>query len=115
MTIIKADCPSCGEIDLQPSGVDLQWCSHAPASFYRFTCPGCAEVVTKHADGGVAQLLISAGVRPTLWHLPEELNEIRGGPAFTLDDVIDFHVLLETEDWFDALRAIADGQSQAAA
>ncbi|MCA1832656.1 MAG: hypothetical protein ABR548_03655 [Actinomycetota bacterium] len=112
MTIIKAECPSCGEIDLKADAVDLQWCSHAPASYYCFACPQCATVVTKPADGSVAQLLISAGVRPTLWHLPQEVLEQKLGPALTVDDLIDLHVLLETEGWFDLLKSAS---SQAAA
>ncbi len=34
-----------------------------------------------------------------------ELREVRTGPAFTPDDLIDFHLLLRGEDWADQLSA----------
>lgn len=100
MTTIKAHCPACGEVSLRPG--DVQLCAHADAdaeSFYAFQCPDCELQVRKCADERVVRLLRSAGVtwredpRPT-------------GPPLNPDDLLDFHRLLETDDWFDQLRSL---------
>ena len=36
-----------------------------------------------------------------VWRLPAELQETRSGPVLTPDDLLDFHLLLQTESWFD--------------
>jgi len=76
---------------------------------YRFDCPVCGDRIEKHADRKVVMLLLSAGV---------EVIEIGGvqnpspqaglgagdePPPLTVDDLIDFHYLLEDEGWFDEL------------
>jgi hypothetical protein len=42
------------------------------------------------------------------WRLPAELTELRGGEAISHDDVLDFHHLLSTPDWFVTLAAMTD-------
>jgi hypothetical protein len=37
------------------------------------------------------------------WDLPAELFEPRSGELITHDDLIDFHRLLQSDDWFDAV------------
>lgn len=108
MTTIRATCPGCGDVELAPESIDLQWCSHVPASFFRFACPRCGTLVLRPADARIAQLLISAGVRPVLWHLPKELLEEHDGPPLTIDDVLDLHSALERDDWFEELRRLVD-------
>lgn len=107
MTTIKATCPRCGEVELTPDDLELRVCTHAPASYYAFECPACKERVQKPADDRVVQLLISGGVRASVWELPEELSEMHDGPAFTFDDLLDFHLLLEQPDWFERLYRVA--------
>jgi len=102
-TKFRMRCPTCGDMELAPEAIDLQWCSHAPASYYRYSCPGCGEGVSKPADGQTAQVLIAAGVRPKYWHMPAEAIEPHDGAPITLDDVLDFHLLLERDDWFESL------------
>jgi len=105
VTTIRATCPTCGEVELTPDDVELRVCTHAPASYYQFDCPLCHQAVQKPADDRVVQLLISGGVSATVWELPEEMTESHFGPGFTLDDVLDFHLLLQTDDWFAAFLA----------
>lgn len=107
MTTIKATCPRCGEVELTPDDLELRVCTHAPASYYSFQCPMCSERVQKPADDRVVQLLISGGVKASVWELPEELTEIKDGPALTPDDLLDFHLLLEQPDWFERLYRVA--------
>lgn len=103
MAQLRATCPACGAVELPPQSIDFQWCSYAPASYYCFECPSCGSEVRKAADGTTAQLLISGGVRPKLWHLPLEALEVHAGPLLTYDDLIDFHEVLLQDDWFEAL------------
>jgi hypothetical protein len=107
VTTIKATCPRCGEVELTPDDLELRVCTHAPASYYSFQCPMCIERVQKPADDRVVQLLISGGVKASVWELPEEMAEAKDGPALTLDDLLDFHLLLEQPDWFERLYRVA--------
>jgi predicted RNA-binding Zn-ribbon protein involved in translation (DUF1610 family) len=120
VTRIRASCPSCGEVDLTPPDVTLRIVRSTDGlvgdgSNYRFCCPDCDEVVTKPADERIAQLLTTGGVpvedgEPTddeaalfeaLKPLHPELPP--PGRGFTPDDLLDFHLLLGTEDWFEDL------------
>jgi len=98
MTTIKASCPSCGEVELTPADVSLMVCSHAPLSYYAFTCPGCADEVRKPADDHVVSLLVSGGVPATVWDVPAEALEPRSGGALTYDDLLDFALQLSRTD-----------------
>lgn len=80
---------------------------------YSFICPQCTETVEKRADRKVVMLLLSAGVEvqevPRLempvTH-PSMMAPARDdldGPPFTTDDLIDFHFLLERNDWLEQL------------
>jgi hypothetical protein len=80
---------------------------------YRFTCPSCADDVEKRADRKIVALLVSAGVdidrgagSTTGMLDPETLfgdapDDPRGtlpdGPSFTIDDLIEFHFMLEDD------------------
>ena len=88
---------------------------------YRFTCPMCADDVEKRADRKIVALLVSAGVGvsggehdadegyATAPLFDEELDDPRGmlpaGPALTIDDVIDFHFLLQDERYIEDFLA----------
>jgi hypothetical protein len=105
MTTIKASCPGCGEVELTPDDVSLMVCSHAPLSYYAFTCPGCAEEVRKPADDHVVSLLVSGGVPATVWDVPAEVLEPRTGPALTYDDLLDLALHLADTDLLAAAAA----------
>jgi hypothetical protein len=60
-------------------------------------------MVAKDAESHVIDLLVSSGVELRVWRLPSELFEPKFGPAVSWDDVLDFHDLLATDDWFDRL------------
>ena len=107
MTTIKATCPTCGEVALTPDEVEL-WIDRATRddSFYAFTCPACLCVVRKPADERVIRLLTTGGVevRQVTPPPPPKPPRFRG-PAFDHDDLLDFHTLLDGDDWFDELVA----------
>ena len=52
---------------------------------------------------------MASGVEVTAWSMPAELLETRQGPAFTHDDLLDFHELLEGDDWQRELLDPAPG------
>lgn len=117
MTRIRASCPGCGEVDLRPDDVTLH-VVRAPdglvsdASSYRFSCPDCEELVTKPADERIAQLLTTGGVAveeepgdapPITDPRPLHPEQRSPGPALTRDDLLDLHLKLASDGWFDEL------------
>ena len=98
MTTIKASCPTCGEVELTPEDVSLMVCSHAPLSYYAFTCWTCTHEIRKPADDHVVALLVSGGVPAQVWELPAEALEEHTGPQLTYDDLLDFALRLSTTD-----------------
>jgi len=89
---------------------------------YRFTCPSCEDDVEKRADRKIVALLVSAGVdidqaegmpdgHPDLFDEAED--DPRGplpvGPAFSIDDVIEFHYLLEDDRSIQEFLASSGG------
>ena len=98
MTTIKASCPTCGEVELTPADVSLMVCSHAPLSYYAFTCLTCMDEIRKPADDHVVSLLVSGGVPAQVWELPAEALEERTGPRLSYDDLLDFALQLGSTD-----------------
>ena len=105
MTTIKATCPSCGEVALGAEDILLRIGATRTVNTYGFTCPDCGDFVEKPADDRVVRLLLSGGVVPVPVHVPAEALEIHEGAAFTYDDVLDFHIALQSEDWFEELTS----------
>lgn len=76
---------------------------------YRFNCPVCDDTIEKHADRKVVMLLLSAGVEVYEVGVDEDapppVTSAPGddAPPLTVDDLIDFHYLLQDEGWFDEL------------
>ena len=48
-------------------------------------------------------LLVSSGVRLSVWSMPAELEESRSGDPITYDDLLEFHYQLQQDGWFDRL------------
>lgn len=87
---------------------------------YRFTCPSCADDVEKRADRKIVALLVSAGVdidhadhdamQSAMLFDDEGLDRsIPVGPAFTIDDVIEFHFLLQDDRYIQDFLASSGG------
>jgi hypothetical protein len=119
MTTIRTTCPRCGEVDMGPEAISLSVRSSGREGSYRFTCPRCEDAVEKRADRKIVALLVSAGVdleprgsgdgdtlfdqQPT--EPVEPLERAPAGPAFTIDDVIEFHFLLEDDRYLKEFLA----------
>jgi hypothetical protein len=95
---------------MSPEEISLEIAGDGERGQYAFTCPDCRADVTKPADRKVVALLLAAGVStqdapaeateeegPSL--PSEDRNPVPGAPAFTLDDIIDLHFLLDDDAW----------------
>jgi predicted RNA-binding Zn-ribbon protein involved in translation (DUF1610 family) len=120
MTTIRTTCPRCGEVDMGPEAISLSVRSSGREGSYRFTCPRCDDAVEKRADRKIVALLVSAGVdlEPRGGSEPgeslfdqepmntlERIEQAMEGPAFTIDDVIEFHFLLEDDRYLKEFLA----------
>ena len=116
MTTIRTTCPRCGEVDMGPESILLQVVRGGREGTYRFTCPTCMDDVEKRADRKIVALLVSAGVDvASRGVLTEELFErepdvaphppLPDAPAFTIDDLIDFHYRLEDDRYIQEFLA----------
>ena len=108
-TRIRATCPTCAEVELRGTDVALKVCTQPKRSFYSFTCPACATVVVKPADERVVRLLVSGGLTPEYWEPPAELLERHDGPALGYDDLLEWHLLLESDQFWARLEAAGTG------
>ncbi|HLM19319.1 MAG TPA: hypothetical protein VK549_15970 [Acidimicrobiia bacterium] len=107
MTTVRAQCPGCGDVQLHIDDLTVRVCHEDDVpSAYRFRCPECDETVHREASPRIVELLVSAGARQEMWRWPAELSELRVGPPLTPDDLLDLHVLLEEDGWFDNLVAL---------
>lgn len=102
MTNIRATCPTCGEVDLTASDIDLWIGKNEDDSMYVFDCPSCVERVQKPADARIIRLLISGGVKATV--LEEAPSP--DAPVLTYDDLLDFHAQLDSDE---AIGAFIEG------
>jgi hypothetical protein len=106
--VIKADCPVCGVVRLGATDVTVRVCADDSSGAYCFRCAECGSGVSHEASLDVCDLLVSAGVARVDWRWPEELGERPGGPQFTTDDLLDFHLLLGRDtEWSEELAAFA--------
>lgn len=102
---IRASCPTCGDVELTSRDVTVRVCAADNQGSYAFRCPACELAVSKPADPKIVDLLVSSGVRLSVWHLPAELAERHDGPPITYDDLLDFHYAIQKEGWFERLVA----------
>jgi hypothetical protein len=100
-----------------PEAISLSVRSNGREGSYRFRCPSCSDDVEKRADRKIVALLVSAGVdvdapQEALPH-PELFDDdgiaASMGPAFSIDDVIEFHYLLEDDEYVRQFLASSGG------
>lgn len=103
MALIRATCSECGDVELRSRDLHVRICLDTGDSTYRFRCPICRMVEVKPADDPVVDVLVAAGVGCTEWNMPRELNERPQGDPISHDDVLDFHELLGSDDWYEQL------------
>lgn len=104
MATIRASCETCGDVEVTSEDVTVRVCRDDSAGTYTFTCPTCGDLVVRGAESHIVDLLVNSGVHLVIWSLPEELREPRFGKPIDHDDLLDFHTLLQSDDWMDALQ-----------
>src|SRR3954463_11228896 len=113
MATIRASCPTCGDVELTTRDVSVHVCSDTNEGSYAFRCPHCRLAVSKPAEARIVDLLVSSGVRLTVWHMPAELEEGPDGAPISYDDLLEFPFLLQQEGWLDRLVAAPDARGEA--
>jgi hypothetical protein len=107
VTIIKASCPTCGDIELATDQLRFVLNSVAERSFYAFTCETCQERITKPAGPEIVRLLTLGGVAPERVEVPQEALEEHHGSPLCWDDVLDFASMLDSHVDLAAAAATA--------
>ncbi|MGH9065012.1 MAG: hypothetical protein ACRDZQ_04530 [Acidimicrobiales bacterium] len=106
--MIRATCPSCGDVELGTAEVRALVCETTGRASYTFRCPECRLATTAPVGAHVVDVLASAGVPVSRWRLPAELGEARPGPAITDGDVAAWSSQLAEPGWLeDAVGALA--------
>lgn len=103
MPLIKASCPTCGDVELTLSDLRVLVCSTDGQASYNFRCPNCLFRVSKTAEKAVVDILLSSGVAMNFWRMPLELDENHHGEPISYDELIDFHYKLSSENLLDRL------------
>jgi predicted RNA-binding Zn-ribbon protein involved in translation (DUF1610 family) len=107
MTTVRAQCPECGDVRLQIDDLTVVVGDDADVpSSYRFRCPVCDCIVSREATTRIVDLLVGAGAEQETFRWPAELTEPHVGPTLTADDLLDLHVLLAGDNWFDEVVAL---------
>ena len=96
----------CGDVELTTSDVRVRVCIEDNAGSYHFRCPSCQMSVVKPAEPRIVDLLVASGVELATWRLPAELYEPHFGDRINHDDLLDFHTLLDHDDWFDTVASM---------
>jgi hypothetical protein len=113
-TRIRVECASCGAVRVTLSALTLRICEDNDRWSYCFRCPECG-LATSHetwADAAV-QLLVAIGATIERWRLPAELSESRvSAPVLTLDDLLDFHLLLEDGTWLASVLTQSEADAR---
>ncbi|MCB1270266.1 MAG: hypothetical protein KDB31_02495 [Microthrixaceae bacterium] len=95
-------------MELRSRDLKVRRCRDTDSATYLFRCPSCSMIEVRDAESHVVDVLLAAGVRSTDWTLPAELAEAHDGMPITHDDVLDFHDLLSTHDWFSTLASMTE-------
>ena len=103
--MIRASCPTCGDVELTTRDVRVLLCSTTYQSSYAFQCPSCRVAVAKPAEPRVVDVLLASGITLSVWHLPAEMDEQHEGPPISYDDLLEFHFRLRSGSDLDTLLA----------
>lgn len=110
MPTVRANCASCGDVELDARGVRVVVCTTTGDTTYSFQCPACRLIVSKPAEPRAVELLQSAGVEFVRWDMPAELSELKAGPPITHDELLAFHFEVGQEGWLDDLITRSRGR-----
>jgi len=110
MPIIRASCPTCGDVDVTPSAMTVMLCSSNGEASYVFRCPSCTMVVSRSVDQRIVEILVSSGVKIHFWRLPDTTHDEFTGPPVNYDDLLAFHHQLADPTWLERLIRYSQGK-----
>jgi hypothetical protein len=100
---VRVTCRTCGDQRVSASDVAARVCTDDGTASYHFRCPACGLLESRPMASSLVGSLRGAGVALTRWRTPAELREPRVGAPLSVDELLDFHVALQRDDWFDEL------------
>ena len=105
--MIRTRCPSCRhDVDFRAEQCALLDGPDDEPVAYAFVCPRCGEPVVRPADRRTTALLVRGGASregaAEAARMPHPEHPA-SGPPLTVDDLIDFHRLLDDACWFERL------------
>jgi len=98
MATVRTNCPTCGLVDLSTVRIRIQPGPVGHASTFTFNCPVCGKLVAKAANLGLLRFKKNDATRIKISNnfLRSSNVKVRG-PAFTYDDLLDFHFQLDSD------------------
>jgi rRNA maturation protein Nop10 len=93
---VRTNCPECGDVVLAHSDLRIRVCVQSRYGTYVFVCSKCGGRVVRPAPERIVELLVAAAVPLEVWDLPAELAEVKDGPPICHDDLLDWHLQLES-------------------
>lgn len=99
MSAIRTMCPYCiSTVDLDPPEVLLLPAPHEASGSYAYYCRACERVTVAPVSPTALAMLVTAGVQ-----IASSDPASSPARAFCVDDLLDFHRLLESPDWYTRL------------
>lgn len=107
MATIRANCNTCGDVEVSSRSISVRVCRDDSSGSYSFRCPKCEGIVVAGAEPRIVELLVTSGVKLVTWDLPAELYERHHGAPITHDDLLDFHELLAHDGWMETVERLS--------
>ena len=108
MTTVRAQCPACGDVQLQIDDLTVRVCSddEHPGS-YRFRCPGCDQTVTGGEPADRRPARVGRRARTRLWQLARRARRATAPARRSRPTTCSTCTSCSTDDrWFEQLVAL---------
>jgi hypothetical protein len=102
---VRVTCPDCGVVRVGTDRVVIRNCVDNQTWSYRARCSQCGTVFLGDTPEALAIAAIGAGVSVETWTLPVA-SARRPGPPLRAADVVELHVALLADDWFERLAQV---------
>lgn len=101
MTVIRATCPTCGDVRLSAEQVTIRTCVGKPGGEYRWHCK--CGIVVKWAEESIINILRGSDIKEEVWELPLELIEHPADGILNEDSIIDLELAFKDGSAFDRI------------
>ena len=99
-------CRECGDVVVPITRCQLRRCEDDGAHSLAYRCVRCDKCdVVPHLHANEIVELLDAGLAVVAWDLPAEATEPHyAGASLTPDDLLDFHLLLDRDQWWTSFE-----------